>query len=139
MSVSFSFIVQDNEKSAQKTFDQGDYVLSILLIHSLIESILRVFFSIDDKKRFSELIKIYSDFLEKEIPGSTTFVEELTQFNRRRNRIVHQLWQKGYTFTNKRAKNAAYGAIFLYGLFIEFLQTFDSDLERKGFSLTEDP
>lgn len=109
-----------------------------LLVHALIESLLRTFLrTADSNATFAELIQEYKRFLEQQSPGITTFIEELTQFNRRRNRIVHELWRKGYTCTNRQAKDAAGTAVLMYGLFIEFLQTFDSELAEKGYQYDE--
>ncbi len=104
------------------------------MVHALVESLLRVFLHVHEKEvTFHQLIQRYENFLKEHSPGVSTFVEELTQFNRRRNRIVHELWKKGYSFTNRQAKDVATAAVLMYGLFIEFLQTFDYDLSDKGF------
>lgn len=136
-SAGFSLIVSDNEQAVRAALDRGDYVQACLLVHALIESLLRTFLRTDSKARFVELIQEYKRLLEQQSPGITTFIEELTQFNRRRNRIVHELWCKGYTYTNRQAKDAAGTAVLMYGLFIEFLQTFDFELAGKGYQYDE--
>lgn len=137
-SIDFSFIVSDNEKFVQAALDRGDYLQALILIHVLIESLMRAFLELtDDNLRFQQLIEHYEEFLDRESLGIKSFVKELTEFNRRRNRIVHKLWRKGYTFTNRQAKDAATASILMYGLFIEFLQTYDENLEGKGFKYDE--
>ncbi len=137
-SVNFSLIVGDNEKGVRAALDRGDYVLGFLLVHALVESMLRAFLrTTDSNATFNGLIQEYKGFLERQSPGIATFVEELTQFNRRRNRIVHELWQKGYTYTNREAEGAAGAAVLMYGLFIEFLQTFEPELAEKGYQYDE--
>jgi len=135
----FSLIIDDNERAVRASLDRGDNIQAFLLVHSLVESLLRIFLGEHKKDlAFSKLIKNYENILESHSSGVSTFVEELTQFNRRRNRIVHELWRKGYTFTNREAKDAASAAIVMYGLFIEFLQTYDPELSDKGFKYDED-
>ena len=136
--VDFSLIVSDNEKTVRAALDRGDYVQAFLLVHVLIESLLRTFLrTADSNATFAELIQEYKRFLEQQSPGIAIFIEELTLFNRRRNRIVHELWRKGYTYTNRQAKDAAGTAVIMYGLFIEFLQTFDPESEEKGYQYDE--
>lgn len=134
MGTDFSFIIKDNESAAQEALIRGDYLQAFLLVHALVESVMRIFLGIPDEDyKFNLLIEEYKKFLNQESPGISSFVEDLKQFNRRRNRIAHNLWRKGYTFTNRQAKDAAYTAVMVYGLFIEFLQTYDEDLRNKGF------
>lgn len=134
----FSLIVGDNEGAVRAALDRGDNLQAFLLVHSLVESLLRIFLHVHEKEfTFSQLIQLYKKFLKKHSPGIVTFVEELTQLNRRRNRIVHELWEKGYTFTNRQAGDAASGAVLMYGLFIEFLQSFDPELSHNGFEYDE--
>ena len=134
----FSLIIDDNERAVRAALDRGDNIQAFLLVHSLVESLLRIFLGEHRKDlTFSNLIKSYENFLEEHGSGVSTFVEELTQFNRRRNRIVHELWRKGCTYTNHEAKDAATTAIIMYGLFIEFLQTYDPELSNKGFKYDE--
>lgn len=95
-SVDFSLIVSDNEKTVRAALDRGDYVQAFLLVRVLIEPLLRTFLrTADSNATFTELIQEYKRFLEQQSPGIATFIEELTLFNRRRNRIVHELWRKG--------------------------------------------
>jgi hypothetical protein len=79
------------------------------------------------------LIERYKRFLEEQEYPEPTFVKELTDFNRRRNRIVHQLWRKGFSFTNRQAEPAARAAVTVYGLLIEWIETFDLTIKAKGF------
>ena len=130
----FSLIINDNERAVRAALDRGDNIQAFLLVHSLVESLLRIFLGEHKKEvAFSKLIQKYENILKNNSPGVSTFVKELTQFNRRRNRIIHELWRKGYTFTNRQAKDAASVAVIMYGLFIEFLQTYDPELSDKGF------
>ncbi len=133
----FSLIINDNENAAREAFDRGDYLQAFLLIHTLIESLLRLFLKETDKEiKFSTLIKKYNQFLDQQKYPVKTLVKELTEFNRRRNRIVHQLWHKGYSYTNRQSKSAANTALILYGLAIEFLKTFDPEIIKIGFQYT---
>jgi len=133
----FSLIIKDNEGAAQVAFDRGDYLQAFLLIHTLLEALLRLFLKDTDKEvKFSTLIKRYDIFLEKQHYTVKTLVNELTQFNRRRNRIVHQLWKKGYSYTNRQSKGAAEAALIMYGLSIEFFETWDLEIEQIGFEHT---
>ncbi len=134
MSADYSWIVNDNEKAVRAALDRGDYVQAFLMVHALVESLLRVLLrETENDLSFHRLIEKYRLFLEEQSPGIATFVEELTQFNRRRNRIVHELWRNGYTYINRQAQDAAVAAVLMYGLFIEFLQTFYPELSQKGF------
>lgn len=135
--IEFSLIIKDNEGTAQAAFNRGDYLQAFLLIHALLESLLRLFLSkTDDEMKFSTLIKRYDIFLEKQNYPVKTLVNELTEFNRRRNRIIHQLWQKGYSQTNRQSKDAAEAALMLYGLSIEFFETIDPEITQIGFEYT---
>ena len=132
-----SNIINDNEKVARDAFDRGDYLQAFLLIHTLLESLLRTFLNeMDDKITFAALISKYEQFLKKQNYPIKTLVKELKEFNRRRNRIVHQLWAKGYSYTNNQAKSAANAALKLYGLSIEFLGTWDNKITQIGFRYT---
>jgi len=130
----FKVIVTDNEHAVRHALDRGDFVQAFLLIHALIESLLRHFLHYTGRKStFDGLIKKYEEYLQSESYRFPTFVKELTEFNRRRNRIVHNLWQRGYTFTNKSSEPAAGAAIIMYGLLIEWLETFDPEISEHGF------
>ena len=130
----FKAIVADNERAARDALDRGDFVQAFLLVHTLVESLLRQFLGqTGHKHSFDALINKYEEFLQSVSYPIPTFVNELTQFNRRRNRIVHNLWRSGYTVTNKSAKQAAAGATIIYGLLIEWLETFDPDITERGF------
>jgi hypothetical protein len=131
--VDFSFIIVDNECTVRNAMNHGDYVQAVLLLHCLVESLLRMFLGeMDEEIKFSVLVKRYENFLLGQSYPIPTFAQELRQFNKRRNRIIHQLWRKGYTFTNKQAEDAARVSVIIYGLLIEFLETFDEDIVHKG-------
>ena len=133
----FSLIIQDNEKVAREAFDRGDYLQSFLLIHTLMESLLRLFLNETDQEvKFATLIRKYADFLDEQNYRKKILVKDLTEFNKRRNQIVHQLWQKGYSFTNQQARPAAKAGLILYGLAIEFLETWDPEITQIGFQYT---
>ncbi|MCL5421042.1 MAG: hypothetical protein M1461_01025 [Nitrospirae bacterium] len=132
--VDFSFIIGDNESTVRNAMNRGDYVQAILLVHCLVESLLRTFLGeMGEEIKFSALVKRYENFLQAQSYSIPTFTQDLLQFNKRRNRIVHQLWRKGYTFTNRQAEDAARVSVFIYGLLIEFLETFDGGVVHKGF------
>ena len=126
-------IVADNEAAAQAAYQRGDYVSCFLLEHSLIEALLRAFLGKTKRENFDALIKAYETFLTQECQAGTTFVKELTAFNRRRNRVIHELWEKGYTVTNEKLAPACQAAFQVYGLFIEWLETFDPEITDFGF------
>lgn len=133
-SLDFQAIVRDNENAVRSALDRADYVRAFLVVHILIESLLRVFLKeTDDEVKFSTLINKYVQYLDQNQYPYNTFVKELREFNGRRNRIIHNLWKKGYSFTNRQAKNAASASVTMYGLFIEWLETFEPDIEQKGF------
>ena len=108
---------------------------AFLLVHALIEALLRLFLNIPDGKdiSFNELIHKYRAYLGEANYPIPTFMDELTQFNQRRNRVVHKLWRKGFSFTNRQTEDAARMAVIMYGLFIEWLETFDPEITRMGF------
>lgn len=131
----FSLIVSDNEQAAAQALARGDFVQAYLLVHALIEALLRLFLRIPDGEdlSFNDLIHKYRAYLEKAHYPIPTFIDELTQFNRRRNQIVHQLWRKGLSFTNRQTEAAARAAVMMYRLFIEWLDTFDPEITQIGF------
>jgi len=131
----FSLIVRDNEQAAATALAEGDFVKAFLLVHALVEALLRLFLRIPSGRdeTFSDLVKAYAAYLEKENYPFPTFLNELTLFNRRRNEIVHNLWRTGYSHTNKTTKPAAQGAVMVYGLLIEWLETFDPEITGIGF------
>jgi hypothetical protein len=130
----FSFIIRDNEYAARLALDQQNYVQAFLLVHALIESLLRHFLDWHEEHfTFNTLIKEYEDFLKRERYPHPTFVKELIEFNRRRNRVVHQLWKKGYSFTNRQLKDSAFAAVAIYGLLIEWVEAFDPEIIELGF------
>jgi len=135
----FSTIIRDNEQAAAQALADGHFVQAYLLVHALIEALLRLFLRISEEKNvsFDNLIQKYRSYLEEEHYSFPTFIDELTQFNRRRNRIVHQLWRKGHSFTNRKTEPAARGAVMIYGLLIEWLETFDPEITQIGFQYDE--
>jgi hypothetical protein len=127
-------IIADNEAAAQTAFQRGDYISCFLLIHSLTEALLRVFLGEQRKgESFAGLIKAYKKYLSQEGQTEQTFVKELIEFNKRRNRVIHQLWEKGYIATNAKLSPACQAAFQVYGLFIEWLETFDPEITQDGF------
>jgi len=126
-------IVEENESVARKAYERGDYVLCFLLAHSLVESLLKAFLTRTGSERFEDLIRAYERFLQAEGQRQTTFVEELVQFNRRRNRVVHNLWKRGYSATNSGLEPACRAAFIAFGLFIEWLETYDPEITEAGF------
>jgi hypothetical protein len=126
-------IIKENESFARRAYEQGDYVLCFLLSHALIESLLRAFLSQTGKESFNELILAYENFLKSESQTELTFVNELNKFNRRRNRVVHELWRTGYSATNEKLETACRGAFTIFGLLIEWLVTFDPEITEAGF------
>ena len=137
----YSIIIKDNEQAAAEALAAGNFVQAYLLVHALIEALLRLFLHIPENHNinFADLIKKYQSFLEQKHYPIPTFVDELIQFNRRRNRIVHQLWQKGYSFTNRQTEPAARAAVIMYSLLIEWLETFDSEITHIGFQYDRGP
>ncbi|RJX30008.1 MAG: hypothetical protein C4525_13270 [Desulfarculus sp.] len=129
----FSFIIRDNEAAVARALAAGEFIQAYLLVHALMESLLRVFLRVNEETTFHALIERYKEFLLEEGQTKPTFAKELTEFNRRRNRIVHQLWRKGFSFTNKQVEPAARAAVMVYGLFIEWLETFDPEIKEAGF------
>ena len=126
-------IIEDNEAAAQIAYQHGDYIACVLLIHSLVEALLRAFLTKTKKERFCELITAYKECLQEAGQQNLTFVDELTKFNQRRNRIVHELWRTGYTVTNGKLEPACQAAFRMYGLFVEWLETFDPEITDFGF------
>lgn len=126
-------IVKENESVARKAYERGDFVLCFLLSHALIESLLRAFLGQTGKEGFNDLIIAYEKFLKLNDQTGSVFVKELTEFNKRRNRVVHELWQKGYSATNDKLEPACQGAFIVFGLFIEWLETFDPEITESGF------
>ena len=131
----FSIIVRDNEQAAAQALADESFVQAYLLVHALIESLLRVFLRISEGKdvSFHNLIRKYQSYLKEQDYPIPTFMNELTQLNRRRNRIVHRLWRKGFSLTNRQTEPAARAAVTMYGLLIEWLETFDPEITHIGF------
>jgi hypothetical protein len=129
---SFPDIVRDNEDAIAQAIADGRNIEAFLLFHGLLESLLRRFLKIDGDVRFIDLIRRYSDFLKSEGQTNSGFVDELIKFNQRRNRIIHQLWWRGYSETNTRTRQAVNAAHLMYGLFIEWLETFDPNIVEAG-------
>ncbi len=94
-SLDFSLIVQDNETAARSALDHGEYVQAFLLVHTLIESLLRIFLRETSKEvRFKTLIDKYVQYLDQKQYPHKTFVKQLRELNKVRNQIVHNLWKK---------------------------------------------
>lgn len=135
----YSIIITDNERAAAEALAAGNFVHTYLLVHALIEALLRLFLRIleDTDVSFANLVQEYRSYLEQNHYPFPTFIYELTQFNRRRNRIVHQLWRRGHSFTNRQTEPTARAAVMMYGLLIEWLETFDSEITQIGFRYNE--
>lgn len=130
----FSLAIRDNEEAAAKALADGNFLYAFLLVHTLMETLLRVFLNDQrERVRFAELVEADRRFLADQRYVEPTFVDDLTKFNERRNRIMHQLWRRGFSYTNKQAEDAARAAVVVYGLFIEFLETFDLEITELGF------
>jgi hypothetical protein len=131
----FSATIKDNETAAAQSFEDGNFLQAYLLIHSLIESLLRFFLRIPEGQvvTFDGLVQKYGAYLKRQEYPTLDFVDDLTNFNRRRNRIVHHLWHKGYSLVNKQSEGAAHASVILYGLFVEWLETFDPEITQIGF------
>jgi hypothetical protein len=72
-------IARDNEEAAQAALGQGDYLQAFLLVHALVEALLRAFLAEErENVNFSTLIKKYAVTLERCSPTMRTFVDELT-------------------------------------------------------------
>ena len=131
----FSTTIKDNEAAAAQAFEDGNFLQAYLLVHALIESLLRLFLRIPEGQTvsFDGLVKKYEAYLKRQEYPTPEFVDDLTKFNRRRNRVVHHLWHKGYSSVNRQSEAAAHASVILYGLFIEWLETFDPEITRIGF------
>lgn len=130
----FALVVADNERAAQAAIDRRDFVEAFLLLHALTEALLKTFLEKEDERmRFDDLVREYEKYLKAEHQKEPAFVKELREFNRRRNRIIHNLWRKGFTLTNKWTEQAAGAALITYSLLIEWLETFDSEISKHGF------
>ena len=126
-------IVKENENAARRAYERSDFVLCFLLSHALIESLLRAFLGQTGRESFNELIAAYKNYMKTEGQISATFIKELTTFNWRRNKVVHQLWKNGYSVTNEKLEPACRSAFMMFGLFIEWLETFDPEITESGF------
>jgi hypothetical protein len=135
----FSMIVKENEQAAAQSLADGQFVQAYLLVHALVEALLKLFLRIPDETdvSFASLIQRYRSYLDEQRYPIPTFIDELTQFNRLRNQIVHQLWRNGYSFTNRQTEPAARAAVMMYGLLIEWLERFDPEITQIGFRYDE--
>lgn len=135
----FSIIIKDNEQVTAQALTDGHFIQAYLLVHALVEALLRLFLRIPEEQEisFDKLIQKYRSYLAQKGYTFPTFIGELTQFNRQRNRVVHQLWHKGYSFTNRQTEPAARRAVMMYGLLIEWLETFDPEIMQIGFRYDE--
>jgi hypothetical protein len=131
----FSIIIKDNDQAAAQALADGHFVQAYLLVHALVEALLRLFLHISEEEdmSFASLIQKYRSYLEQERYPFPTFIDDLTQFNRRRNRMVHQLWRKGHSFANRQTEPAVRAAVIMYGLLIKWLETFDPEITQIGF------
>ena len=62
-------VVADNEKTVREAFERGDYLFAFILMHTLVESLLRSFLEIteQEKVRFYELVNEYEKYLKDNI------------------------------------------------------------------------
>lgn len=127
-------VVAENEAVAREAYEWGDFIFCFLLIHTLIEALLRTFLGRTGKNRFVDLIDAYKNYLKEEKQPEPVFVDELIQFNRRRNQLVHGLWKIGYAETNKKLEPSCRAAFIMFGLLIEWFETFDTEITESGFS-----
>jgi hypothetical protein len=128
-----SIILAENEYVARRAYDQGELVLCFLLTRTLIESLLRAFLNKFGNESFNDLIIGFENFMKSEGQKDSVFIKELTKFNRQRNKVIHQLWKNGYSATNEKLEIACRGAFIVYGLLIEWLETFDPTIIKSGF------
>ena len=70
-------IIAENKTITRAAYERGDYVLCFLLIHSLIEALLRAFLSQTGKESFNELIGLYKQYIKEQGQVRPTFVDEL--------------------------------------------------------------
>ena len=111
----YSFVVRDNEQAAANALSEGRYMDAFLLVHILVEALLRAFLRVDKPRRsFNQLVAAYGTYLTDQDYPKAVFVGELQQLNQRRNRIVHQLWQRGLDFA---VAAASFGHSRLHQLF----------------------
>ena len=126
-------IISENENAARDAFNRGDYVICFLLIHSLIESLLRAFLGKTGEETFNNLIKSFNKLMKSEGQNQSTFINELSELNRRRNRVIHELWAKGYSVTNENLKNVCQVSFMVFGLLIDWISTFNPEIIESGF------
>jgi len=101
----------------------------------LIEALLKLLLRIPENEdgSYGNLLQKYRSYLNQEDYPYPTFIAKLTKLNLRWNRIHHQLWWKGFSFTNRQTEPSGGAAVLVYGLFIEWLETFDSKIRQRGF------
>ena len=119
-------VAAENELVARLMFESGDYVGCLLLIHALVEGALRNFLRCGESGTFNAIVGQYRDYLISEGQKDPLLVEELTQFNRRRNRVVHGLWLRGYHDTNEghRLDDACKAGMVMLELLSDYVSTF---------------
>ena len=127
-------VAAENEAVAREAYERGDFIFCFLLIHTLIEALLRTFLGRTGKERFADLIDSYKNYLKVEKQPEPVFVDELIQFNRRRNQVAHSLWKNGYAETNKKLEPSCCAAFIMLGLLIEWFETFNPKITESGFS-----
>ena len=127
-------VVAENEAAAREAFQRGDYVFCFLLAHCLVGGLLRAFLGSTGRERFDDLVRAYKRYMDAEGQPRIPFVDELAQFNRRRNRVIHNLWRYGYSETNRKLEPACLAAFAMFGLLIEWLETFEPEIADAGFS-----
>lgn len=130
----FSLIVRDNEHAAASALERGDFLSALLLVHTLIEALLRLFLNRHGHhEKFSDLVGALARDLKQQGVPEPPFLNELRGLNKHRNDAVHGLWRRGYSDTNRTVATSARAALLLYGLVIEWLETVDPDITSVGF------
>ena len=127
-------VVAENETVAREAYERGDYISCFLLTHTLVESLLRAFLGRTGNERFADLIDAHKHYLKEEKHPEPVFVDELMRFNRRRNQVAHGLWKNGYAETNKKLEPSCRAAFIMFGLLIEWFETFNPKITESGFS-----
>ncbi len=127
--------IKDNEGAVARALQQGNYILSYLIVHSLIELLLRTFLCVpqEEESDFADLVKSYKEHMLSQHHADALFENELTQFNLRRDRFFAQIRERGFSTVNEQTRAQAAMAVNVYGLLIEYLETFDANIGEMGF------
>ena len=130
--------IKDNEGAVARALQQGNYVLSYLIVHSLIELLLRKFLCVPQEEEydFADLVKSYKEHMLSRHHANALFENELTHFNLRKHRFSAQIRERGFSAVNEQTRDQAATAVKVYGLLIEYLETFDANIREMGFDYT---